>query len=212
MTFKSDFICYPSSEGTGSADFFPPDPPLVDVDSSAAFDEEVDDDKEVGELELELSLKNLDDFYATFHDDDTPVAPNSSAATCSTDSSYQQSSHYPCDPTQPDYSIPSGIESRGSVNDELHSTHASIYSAVYSNAPPSIPPHNPAKVISDYGTLDIDPNFIANDIAVQQSAASVVSPPALPPDRVIADPDVQMAPEPDKPFKCSCECQSPLGL
>src|SRR5713226_8045990 len=87
MTFESDFIRYPSSEGTG-------DPPLVDVDSSAAFDEEVDNDKEVGELELELSLKNLDDFYATFHDDDTPVAPNSSAATCSTDSSYPQSSHY----------------------------------------------------------------------------------------------------------------------
>ncbi len=34
MTFESDFICYPSSEGTGAADFFPPDPPLVDVDSS----------------------------------------------------------------------------------------------------------------------------------------------------------------------------------
>jgi hypothetical protein len=207
--------------------FFPPDPLFVDAASSAAFNEEVDNHKEFEDLDLELTSKNLDDFFATLYDDNASAscaatcstdssyqqslhyASTSCAATCSTDSSYQQSLHYSCDPTLSDHSILSGIESRGSVNDGLHSTHTSSYSAVYSNAPLSIPPHNPAEVISDYGTLDVDPNSIANDIAVQQSAASVV---ALPPDHVIPDPDAQMALEPDKPFKCPCESQSPLEL
>jgi hypothetical protein len=169
MSFEPDFSSYHSSEG----DFFGPDPPVVDAPSSAAFDEDVDNDKEVGELDLELSFKNMDDIFATFHDS-IPAAPtpSESAVTYSTESLYELSSQYSCDPTSSDYSIPSEIESRGS-NDGT-----SDYSAPYANGPPSI------------------------DIVVQQYDASVINPAALSLDHVVPDPDAQMAREPVKPFAC----------
>jgi hypothetical protein len=155
MSFEPDFIQYPSSKGTDAikADifapdsFFAPDPQLADAPSPETFDLEVDNDKEFGEFDLELSFKHFDDFFATFRDT-IPVAPTPSAVTHSTESAYEvSSSQYSCDITPSEYSIPSEIESCSSVNDGLYSTHASVYSAAFSNSLPSIPPPSPAKAV-----------------------------------------------------------------
>jgi hypothetical protein len=157
MSFEPDFIQYPSSKGTDAmkADiffapdaFFAPDPQLADAPSPETFDLEVDNDKEFGEFDLELSFKQFDDFFATFHDT-IPVAPTPSAVTHSTESAYEvSSSQYSCDLTPSEYSIPSEIESCSSVNDGLYSTHASVYSAAFSDSLPSIPPPSPAKTVA----------------------------------------------------------------
>jgi hypothetical protein len=140
MSFEQDFIPYPSSQGTdvmGPDLFFAPDPQLAFAPSPESFDREVDNE----EFDLELSLKEFDDFFATFGDT-IPVVPTPSVVTDSTESVY--TSQYSCDLTPSDYSIPSEIESRGSVYDGLYSTHASVYSAAFSDPLPSIPPLSPA--------------------------------------------------------------------
>ena len=86
------------------------------------------------------SFKEFDDFFATFGDT-ISVAPTPSAVTDSTESVY--TSQYSCDLTPLD-SIPSEIESHGSVYNGLYSTHASVYSAAFSDPLPSIPPLSPA--------------------------------------------------------------------
>ncbi|KAF8490811.1 hypothetical protein F5888DRAFT_1637919 [Russula emetica] len=150
MSFELDFIQYPSSKGTDAMEadlFFAPDPQYAYAPSSESFDQEVDNDKEFEELDLDFSFKQFDDFFATFRDT-IPVVPTS-AVTHSTESLYDvPSSQYSCDLTLSEYSIPSEIESCGSVNDGFYGTHASVYSAAFSNSPPSIPPPSPAKAVA----------------------------------------------------------------
>jgi len=150
MSLEPDFIQYPSSKGADAikADFFfAPDPQLAVGPSPETFDQEVDNDQEVEEFDLELSFKQFDDFFATFHDT-IPVVPTPSVVTHSTESAYEVSSQYSCDLTLSDYSIPSEIESRGSVNDGLYSTHASVYTAAFSDSLLPTPPSSPAKAVA----------------------------------------------------------------
>jgi hypothetical protein len=157
MSFEPDLIRYPSSKGTEAmkADlfftpdpFFAPDPQLAEAPSPDTFDLEVDNDKEVEDFDLELSFKEFDDFFATLRDT-IPVVPTPSVVTHSTESAYEiSSSQYSCDFTLSDYSIPSEIESRDSVNDGLYSTHASVYSAAFSDSPPSFPSPSPVKAVA----------------------------------------------------------------
>jgi hypothetical protein len=185
MSFEPDFIWYPSSKRTDAmkADlfftpdpFFAPDPQLADAPSPETFDLEVDNDKEVEEFDLDLSFKQFDDFFATIRAT-IPVVPTPSAVTHSTESIYEGSSQYSSGLTLSDYSIPSEIESRGSVNDGLYNTHASVYSAAFSDTPSSFPPPSPA-----------------NAVAVQEYTTFALSAP------------VHMVPDeahgPAKPFKC----------
>lgn len=151
MSFEQGFIQYPLSKGTDAmkADlffapdpFFAPAPQLADAPSPDTFDLEVDNNKEVEDFDLELSFKQIDDVFATFRDT-IPVAPTPTLVTDSTEASSQ----YSCDFTPSDYSILSEIESRGSVNDGPYSTHASVYSAAFSNSLLPIPPPSPAKAV-----------------------------------------------------------------
>ncbi len=161
MSSEPDFSWYHSSEG----DFFGPDPPLVDAPSSAAFDEDVDNDKEVEEFDLELSFKNLDDIFANFHES-IPAASAPSAVTYLTESLSELSSQFSCDNTLSCYSIPSEIDSRGS-NDDLYSTHTSDYSAPYANGPPSIDAAsaiNPAALSLDHVVPDADAPMVPEPV------------------------------------------------
>ena len=148
MSFEPDFIRYPSSKGTDvmKADlFFAPDPQLAHAPSPESFDLEVDNDKEVEEFDLDLSFKQFDDFFANFRDT-IPVAPAPSTVTHSTGSIYESSSQYSCDFTLSDYSIPSEIESCGSVNDGLYNTPPPAYSVIaFPNPSPYIQPPSPVK-------------------------------------------------------------------
>jgi hypothetical protein len=158
MSFEPDFIRYPSSKGTDvmKADlFFAPDPQLAHAPSPESFDLEVDNDKEVEEFDLDLSFKQFDDFFASFRDT-IPVAPAPSTVTHSTASIYEASSQYSCDLTLSDYSIPSEIESRGSVNNGFYSTPPPAYSApAFPNPSPYVLPPSPAKAVAvqKYSTL-----------------------------------------------------------
>ena len=185
MSFEPNFIQYPSSKGAGpdamKADlFFAPDPQLAVAPSpDTFFDQEVDNDKEVEEFDLELNFKEFDDFFATICDT-IPVVPTPSVVNHSTESAYEvSSSQYSCDFTLSEYSIPSEIESRDSVNDGLYSTHASVYSAAFSNSAQSIPPRSPAKAV-----------------AVQESTVALSA--AV---RVVPG-EAREAHGPVKPFKC----------
>ena len=195
MSFDSYFIQYPSSKGTLAEAmdpnlFFAPDPQLAYAPSPESFDREVDNDKEFEELDVELSFKEFDDFFATFGDTipGQIAVPTPSAVTYSTESLY--SSQYSCDLTSSDYSIPSEIESCGSVYDGLDNAHASVYSPAFSDSLPSIPPPSPAKAI-----------------IVQESfnTASLSVPVHLVPDKA------HKARGSVKPFKCpTCPlCESP---
>ena len=174
--------------------FFAPDPQLAFAPSPDSFDQEVDNDAEVERFDLELSFKQFDDFFAAFHDT-IPVVPTPSAVTDSTDSVYDSEvtfSQYSCGPTLSDYSIPSELESRGPVNNVVYDTHPSVYSATFSDFLPSIPPPGPAKALTPYGTLDLDPN----SVAVQESATVALSAAVhVVPDKVRG---------PIKPFKFKC--------
>ena len=143
-----NFIQYLSCNGTDAMErdpFFAPDPQLAFAPSPDSFDREVDNDKEFEDFDLELSLNEFDDIFATFGYP-IPVAPAPSVVTHSTESVY--SSQYSCDSTTSDYSIPSEIEFRGSVYDGLYSPHASVYSAPFSDSLPSIPPPSSAKLVA----------------------------------------------------------------
>ena len=152
MSFEPDLIRYPSSKGTDAmkADlFFAPDPQLAHAPSPDSFDLEVDNDKEVEEFDLDLSFKQFDDFFASFRDT-IPVAPTPSTVTHSTGSIYEaSSSQYSCDFTLSDYSIPSEIESRGSVNDGFYNTPPPAYSAAAFPSPsPYIQSPSPVKAVA----------------------------------------------------------------
>jgi hypothetical protein len=148
MSFEQDLIPYPSSSGKNAREpdlFFAPDPQLAFAPSPESFDREVDNE----EFDLELSFKEFDDFFATFGDT-IPVAPTPSAVTDLTDSAESVYSSQ--------YSIPSEIESRGSVYDGLYSTHASVYSAAFSDPLPSIPPPSPAAVQESASPVHVIPD------------------------------------------------------
>ena len=157
--------------------FFAPVPQLAHAPSPDTFDLEVDNDKEVEEFDFESSSKQLDDFFATLRDNTIPVVPTPSAVTYSTESTYDvSSSQYSSDFTLSDYSIPSEIESRSSVDDGLHSHNplTFVYSGVFSDSPLSIPPPSAAKAVPS-----------------QESATLALS-------AVVKD----AAYKPDRPFKC----------
>ncbi len=188
--------------------FFAPDPPVADAPSPETFDLEVDNDKEVEDFDLELSFKQFDDFFATFRDT-IPVAPTPSVVTHSTESAYEVSSQYSCDFTLSDYSLPSEIESPGSVNDGLYSAHASQYSCDLTLSDYSIPSkiESPGSVndvlysthASVYPTAfsnspSIPPPSPAKAVPVQESATAALSAAV----HVVLD----EAHGPVKPFKC----------
>jgi NAD-dependent dihydropyrimidine dehydrogenase PreA subunit len=192
MSFQPDLIQYPSSKGADAmkADlFFAPDPQLAVAPPPEIFDQEVDNDKEVEEFDLELSFKEFDDFFATVCDT-IPVVPTPSVVTHSTESAYEVSSQYSSDFTLSEYSIPSEIESRDSVNDGLYSTHASVYSSALSDFTQSIPAPSPAKAV-----------------AVQESTVALSAAVHVVPG------EARKAHGPVKPFKCphcrfcESECQ-----
>jgi hypothetical protein len=188
MSFEPYLVQYSSSKGTDAmkADlFFAPDPQLADAPPPETFDLEVDNDKEVEEFDFESSFKQFDDFFAALGDNTIPVAvPTPSAVTYSTGSTYDvSSSQYSCDLTSSDYSIPSEIESRSSVDDELYSTLASVYSSAFSDSPAYIPPPSPAKAVP------------VQEFATVALSAAV---------KVVPD----EAHKPDRPFKCP---QCPFG-
>jgi len=184
MSFEPDFIPYPSSKGRDAVMedlFFAPDPQLAFAPPPASFDSEFDNDEQVEERDFELSLKfkQVDDFYANFLDT-IPVTPTPPAVTHSTES-VSGVSQYSCDLTLSDYSIPSEIESRGSVNDGIYNTHAFVQpAAAFFNSLPLIPPPSPSEAV-----------------AVQESATGFLSAADL----VVPD-EAHEAQRPVKPFHC----------
>ena len=136
--------------------FFAPDPQLADAPSPETFDLEVDNNKEVEGFDLESSLRQFDDLFATFRDT-VPVVPTPSVVTYSTESTYDVSSQYSCDLTLSDYSIPSDIGSRGSVSDSF-SPPTSFYSATFSDFSPSIPPLSPSKAVTGQESAAVSPS------------------------------------------------------
>ncbi len=196
----SDLILFAPTESAGALApdlLFAPSQP-VDAPSPESFD------KEVTELlvDLDLPSNQFFDFPPTF-DDAISAVFTPSILTYSTDSVREvTSSNYSCDFTPSDYSIPSEIDSYGSLN---YGTHNSIYSAI-SNSPPSIPPLHPAKSQADYDTSDLNPSFVGislEDLSTAVQQPTSVVPTSLP---VCVTPasDVQSAPvpAPDKPFNC----------
>jgi hypothetical protein len=197
MSSELDLIQYPFTEGTDGLKpelFFAPPPQHTDAPSPDLFDQEV------AGLDLDLPFKQFYDFLPTL--DSIPITSTPSALTYSTDSVHEvSSSHYSSDFTQSDYSIPSEIESYHSLNNGFYGTHDSIHSTVSFNGPP----FHPAEAQFDFGTSDLTPDFIGispEDLstAMQPPPASVVTTPL--PVHVTPASEEQMAPAPDRPFKC----------
>jgi hypothetical protein len=197
MSFESDPIQYPFTESTDALkpelflNFFAPPPQHTDAPSPDLFDQEV------AGLDLNLPFEQFYDFSPAF--DSIPIISTPSALTYSTDSVHEvSSSHYSSDFTQSDYSVPSEIES---LNNGFYGTDDSIHSTVSFNGPP----FHPAEAQFDFGTSDLNPSFIGispEDLstAMQPPPASVVPTPL--PVHVTPASEEQMAPAPDRPFKC----------
>jgi hypothetical protein len=184
----SDLFLYPPSESASVTDlpFFAPPPQPADAPSPETFD------NEVGDIDLDWSFEQFEDFFSTFRD--TVPASTASAWTLSTDSAYDlDSTQYSYGITQSasEYSTPSDLETCGSVDDGLHVTQDS----------PSFPPLNPVKAQSDYGVTDLYPNFVGIS---RDDISGVV------PVREMFDSKVQTVPvRVTKPFKCP---HCPFGM
>jgi hypothetical protein len=210
MSLESDLIQHPSTESSDALRpelFFAPPPQHTDAPPPELFDQEV------AVLDLDLPFEQFEDFFTTFHNSIPAVDSTPSALTYSTDSVHEvTSSQYSSDFTQSDYPIPSEIESYFSLNNGngLYGTaHDSIHSADFSNGPPSIPPLHPAEPKFDFGTSDLSPNFVGSPpeippedlFTVMQPRPTSVVPTPLPV-HVTPDSEAQIAPAPDRPYKC----------
>jgi hypothetical protein len=198
---QSDLLLNPPSENTDAkigADlpFFAPPPQCADAPSPESFDKDVD--KEVGGLEFNWDLDQFEDFYSTYRNT-IPAAFTPSAwtfNTYSTDTGYEFTSSqysYGITPSASEYSsIPSDIETHGSVIDGIYITRDS-----------SSLPALPGDAKSDYGTY---PNFVGispSDLSsVQQSATCGVLP-------VHVVPVLEAQTASFKPFKC---LHCPFGM
>jgi hypothetical protein len=201
MSFEH-LVQYPSAESTdalGPELFFAPPPQHTDAPSPELFDQEV------AGLDLNLPFELFgpyNDFLPTF----IPIISTPSALTYSTDSVHDvPSSHYSSDFSQSDYSIPSEIESYYSSNNGDYRANDSSQSAVFSNGPPSesIPSLHSAEAQFDFGTSDLSPNIGISPVDLStaiQPPTNVVPTPL--PVHVTPDSEAQMAPVPDRPYKC----------
>src|SRR6267154_2641002 len=207
LDLESDLVQYPSraAGGTGTDAqrpelFFAPPPQYTYAPSPESFDQEL------AGLDLNLPFEAFgpfDDFLPPF----IPIIPTPSALTYSTDSVHEVTSQYSSDFSQSDYPTPSDIESSYySSNNGHYRTHDSIQSAGFSNGPPSagILPFHSAEAQFDFGTSDLSPEVGISpegfSNAMQSPPTSVVATPL--PVHVKPDSEAQMAPTPDRPFKC----------
>ena len=207
MSFKSDLIQFPSTtERTVSTDelrpglFFAPAPQHTDAPPPELFDQEV------SELDLDFALKPIDEFFTTFRDSVRTIPdsiPFISAPLPSTDSTVAvYGGNHSSDFAKSDYLTSPEIESNYSLNnDGYYGTHGFIHSPVFSNGQPSIPPLHPAEAQFDSGTSDLSPNFVG--ISPEDLSTATQPPQPIPlPVHVTPDSEAQMAPAPDRPFKC----------
>jgi hypothetical protein len=191
----SDLILRAPTESAGALApdllFAPPQP--VDAPSPDLFD------KEVTELlvDQDVPSEQFFGFPPTF-DDSISAVFTPSILTYSTDSVHEVSSSrysYNFSQSQSDYSIPSEIDSYGSLN---YGTHNSIYSA--------IPPLYPASAQADYETSDLNPSFVG--ISLEDLSTTVQQPTSFDPTSLpvcvtpASDSEVQNAPASDKVFDC----------
>ncbi len=199
MSFEPDLVQYPPAESTDALRpelFFAPPPQHTDAPSPELFDQEV------AGLDLNFPFEpfgpfKFDDFLPTF----IPIISTPSALTYSTDSVHEVTSDF----SQSDYSIPSEIESYYSSNNGLYRANDSIQSAGFSNGPPSesIPSLHSAEAQFDFGTSDLSPNIGISPVdlsTAMQPPTNVVPTPLLV--HVTPDSEAQMAPVPDRPYKC----------
>ncbi|KAN0118540.1 hypothetical protein V8E52_004963 [Russula decolorans] len=207
MSFESGLIQSPSTESTDALRpglFFAPPPQHPDAPPPELFDQEV------AELDLDFEL------FPTFRNsiqtipDTIPFISTPVALTDSTVGVYGGT--YSPDFTKLDNLTPFEIESYHSLNNGLYGTHGYIHSAVFSNGPPSIPPLHPTEAQFDFGTSDLTPNLVgisSEDLstAMQPLPTSVVTTPL--PVHVTPASEAQMAPAPDRPFKCPHSPHSP---
>src|SRR6266852_9632535 len=116
--------------------FLRPAPSIHHAPSPELFDQEVAETR-ICNLHSSNSVNILAPFIAI------PTISTPPPLTYSTICIYgSTSSHHSSDLAQSDYLIPSVIEGYYSLNNELYATHDTIHSAVFSNAPLSIPPSN----------------------------------------------------------------------
>ena len=200
MSFEPDLIQRPS---IGSTDglftpglFFAP-PQQPDAPSPELFDQEL------AELDLYLPFEQFDELFTTTFHDFSPVTPT--PLTDSTICVYG-ASHYSPNSARPDYSISSEVEIEGygycSLNNGLYGTHVSMHSAIFSNGPPSAQSLDPAEAQFNFGTSTLGPNFL--EIPPEDLSIAMQPPTGTPlPVHRTSDLEVQMAPAPDRPFKCS---------
>lgn len=206
MSFESDRIQSSYTESTMSADslgpglFFAPAPQHTDAPPPELFDKEVD---------LDPAFKTIDEFITTFRDsnrtipDSIPFISTPLPLTDSTIAVYGET--HSSDVTKSDYLNPFEVESYSSLKDELYGTNGSIHSAVVSNGQPSIPPLRPAEGQFDFGTSDLSPNLVGispEDLSTSMQPTPTSAVPTPLPVHVTPATEAQMAPVPDRPFKC----------